>query len=303
LCFQARAGAQPVVLDMSDCDEPAPNEVRALLVVELHEQLVREDDLPPADAQTVEVRCTPDDAELRLPGTESRRTVRLASVPLGLRARVLALSIAELARPQPTATAAVAPLPENYEPEPEEEPEEGPDDDERAASMRPAAYFLWAGVEAQATPLFGFGGSVLLRAKVGELLAWSSAVSLAQAHTQIDRGTLRVLSVSLRTGLALLLETSRASLHVGAGVRGGWMRLTGEPADAEDTVAAHFDAGFVGPALFAGVTWRISAPVFVALELEVDHALRDVRANVEDGTTRTLSPWRSSGSLGAGVAW
>jgi hypothetical protein len=299
-----------VVLDMSGCDEPAPNEVRALLVVELHEQLVREDELPPANAQTVEVRCTPDDAELRLRGTELRRTVALASVPLGLRARVLALSIAELARPQPiaavpppTADAAAAPVPEDSEPEPEEEPEEDPDDVEHDASLRPATYFLWAGVEAEATPLFGLGGSVLLRVKVGELLAWSSAVSVAQAHTDIDRGTLRVLSVSLRTGVALLLESSRASLHVGAGVRGGWMRLTGEPSDAEDTAAAHFDAGFVGPALFAGGTWRIAAPVFVALELEVDHALREVRANVEGGNARTLSPWRSSGSLGLGAAW
>jgi hypothetical protein len=305
LCFQTRVRAQAVVLDMSGCDAPAPSDVRAVLGVELHEQLVREDDSPPADAQTVEVRCTQDDAELWLRGTQLHRTVALASVPAALRARVVALSVAELARPQPIAAAppppaAEAPVPVAEVLEPEPEPE-APDDED--AFARPSAYWLWAGAEAQATPLFGVGGSVLLRVKVRELLAWSSAVSIAQARTGIDHGKLRVLSVSLRTGLALLLESSRASLQVGAGIRGGWQRLSGEPSDAANIAGAHFDAWFVGPAVFTGATWRIASPVFVALEFEVDHTLREMRANVQGGSARTLSPWRSSGSLGAGLAW
>jgi len=303
LCFSERARAQPVALDMSGCEEPAPSEVRALLGVELHEQLLGEDDLVPGDAQTVEVRCTQAEAELSVRETASHRVVALASVPAGLRARVLALSIAELARPQPIAAPPPPPaevVTEPEEPEPDVEAEaEAPDD----RFTRPASYALWAAAEGQATPLLGLGGSVLLRVKVQELLAWSSAASIGQARADIDRGKLRVLSVSLRTGLALLLESSRASLHVGAGMRGGWLQLTGEPSDAADTAAAHFDTWFVGPALFGGVSWRVASHVFIALELEVDHTLREVRANVEGGDARTLSPWRSSGALGAGVAW
>jgi opacity protein-like surface antigen len=311
LCSSERARAQAVVLDLSGCAEPSPSEVRALLGVELHDQLVGEGDLVPGDAQTVEVRCTQAEAELRVRETALRRVVALASVPAGLRARVLALSIAELARPQPIAAPPQVPPPTEVATEPEEsEPDVEADAEAEAEAefpddpfTRPASYALWAAAEGQATPLLGFGGSVLLRVKLQELLAWSSAVSIGQARTDIDRGKLRVLSVSLRTGLALVLESSRASFHVGAGVRGGWLQLTGEPSVAADTAAAHFDAWFVGPALFGGVSWRVASHVFIALELEVDHTLREVRANVEGGEARTLSPWRSSGALGAGLAW
>jgi hypothetical protein len=301
---EQRARAQAVALDMSSCEQPSPTEVRGLLGVELHERLLGQDDLLPADAQTIEVHCTPDTAELRVRGTALRRSVALASVPAALRARVVALSIAELARPQPLAAAPEAPAPparaigepEQPVPEPEPQPSE-------ETVSRPRAYALWAAAEAQATPLVGFGGSLLLRVKMRDFLAWSSAVSLGRARTEIDRGKLRVWSFSVRTGLALLLESSRASLQVGAGLRGGWLQLTGEPDDAENTAAAHFDAWFIGPALFAEATWSVASHVFIALGLELDHTLREVRANVEGGTARTLSPWRSSGALGAGVAW
>lgn len=287
---------------MSGCADPAPSDVRGLLGVELHEQLVREDDLPPADAQTVEVHCTLDEAELSLRGTAVQRTVVLASVPPNLRARVLALSIAELARPQPAAagappTSAAASTPQEPPSEVQTEPEVREEDEPRRQ-----VYSLWLGAEGQAAPLFALGGSVLLRVRVRELLAWSNAAGIGQARVDIDGGRLRLLSVSVRTGLALLLEGVGTSFHVGAGIRASWTKLSGEPSDATNLVAAHFDAWSVGPALFAGATARISSALFLAVELELDH-LRSLRAGVEGGNARTLSPWRNSVALGAGVAW
>jgi hypothetical protein len=122
-------------------------------------------------------------------------------------------------------------------------------------------------------------------------------------RTGIDSGKLRVLSVSLRTGLAWLAQGTRGSFHVGVGVRGRWLKLTGEPSDAARTAARHFAAWSLGPALFAGASVHISAPVFLALELELHHALREVKANVQEGNPRTLSPWRTSAVVGAGLAW
>jgi hypothetical protein len=222
----------------------------------------------------------------------------LAYVPLGLRARVLALSIAELTRPQPAAAVAPPPPPaaapaEPATPEPQaliDPPAEAP------------PFQLWIAAEAEASPIFGLGGSVLLRVRLLELLAWSSAASIGQARTHIDQGKLRVLSVSLRSGLAFLRESELASFHIGAGVRAGWTRLAGEPDDAANLAAAHFGAWSVGPAVFAGATLRVSSPVFLALELELDRA-REFRAKVAAGNARKISPWRSSAALGVGVRW
>ena len=98
-------------------------------------------------------------------------------------------------------------------------------------------------------------------------------------------------------------QGASASLQLGAGVRAGWLRLSGEPAQSTQTEAAHFTALYLGPAAFIGVTHWIAAPLFVALELELSHSLREVRANVQGGSARTLSPWRSGALLGAGLAW
>jgi hypothetical protein len=163
--------------------------------------------------------------------------------------------------------------------------------------------FLWAGVEMHAAPLAGLGAAVSFRVRVAQSVAWASAVGGSAATTDIDRGELHVSSLSLRTGAVWLLESSRASVHLGAGVRGRWQRLAGQPSDEASTTRAHFEAWSLGPALFAGATWRLAEPVFVALELEGDHMLRKVEAKVEEGSGKALSPWRASATLGAGVAW
>jgi hypothetical protein len=295
LCLGQAAWAQSVALDLSACDEPAPGDVRALLVLELRDRLLNEGESAPPDAQHVQVSCSQGEAQLWLRDTELRRTVPLSSVPPALRARLLALSVAELTRPPqlaPAAPATVTPA----KPVPRAQPLVEP-------SARPPTYLLWLGAQAQALPLFGLGGSLLLRVRIRELLAWSSAFSLAEARSAIDRGTLWVRSTSLLSGPALLLEHARFSLHVGVGARAGLLQLSGEPADAQSTAAASFDAWYIGPALFAGATWSFGSHACLALELEVDHALRGVRADVQGVGARTLTAWRAGAVLGAGVAW
>jgi hypothetical protein len=294
LCFGRCARAQPVVLDLSACEEAAPNEVRALLELELHERLVKEAEAPPANAQTVQVSCLGGEAQLALRDTQLRRTVALSSVPAALRARLLALAVAELTRPQalPAPPALAAPT----KPRPVPPPAAAP-------VAEPPAYLLWLGVEVQASPLLGPGAALLLRMRICPWLAWANAVSFAQAYTAIDRGELRVRNFSLRSGPALLLESERVSLQIGIGARAGLMQLQGEPSDLQSTAASSFDAWYVGPALFAEVSWTLGAHVFIALGLEADHGLRRVRANVQGGQGRTLSALRSSATLGAGVAW
>ncbi len=348
------ARAEDVALDMTGCAQPSPSDVRAVLEVELQGQLRREDEAGPRGAQVVEVRCTSSDAHLWLRGTNARRTVTLTTVPPELRARLLALSVAELTRPHltrparahpqptaagttvgiatsdPTATSAAAAAGEagassdeaaraadaprsndatdeadaTSDGESADQRDEGSEAyDSNAADLRPPpAYFAWLGAEAQASPLFSVGGSLAFQAIVSEWLAWSSAFSVAHAAASIDRGDLSVLSLSLRTGLALVLRSQHGSLHVGAGLRGQWQRLEGEPSDAELTRSSSFSAWSLGPAAFGGATWQFASPAFLALELEAAR-LREVRAQVEAGDAKTLSAWRASAVVGMGLAW
>jgi hypothetical protein len=228
----------------------------------------------------------------------------------------------EGARPQPTATAPSSLDPRTSESDAaseadakrspdatngadfaDEVDEESAAEESHAVHLRPPlANFAWLGAEAQATPIFGVGGSLLFQAILGEWLAWSSAFSVAHGSTNIDRGSLSVLAVSLRTGVAFALRGRQGSLHLGAGLRGQWQRLEGEPSDGDLTESASFSAWSLGPAAFAGATWQFAPPAFLALELEASR-LREMRAQVEGGNAKTLSAWRASAVVGAGIGW
>jgi opacity protein-like surface antigen len=164
-------------------------------------------------------------------------------------------------------------------------------------------YFLGAAITGQAAPLLGVGGSLQFRMTLARPFAWSSAFSFVYAKTAIDRGELRASALSLRTGLAVFLERRPFTLLAGAGVCGQWLRLSGAPTSSANTLAASFDAWSLGPALFAGATWRVAPPLSLAFELDGSHGLRTVRALVQDGDARSLTPWRVSAMLGAGVMW
>lgn len=279
----AAALAQPVAVSMSDCPSVSASEVRAVLAVELQGQLAREESsVPPR----VQVQCSERSAELWLQGTPVRRSLSLGSVPPELRARLLALSIAELVRPQPLAAApppaAVPPL--------------------RAAEPALPGRRIWLGFAAQAAPIVGLGGALSFDMRVGEWLAWSSTLGLLQARAGIDRGELRVLSLSVRSGLALQLQGVRGSLQLGAGLHGRRQGVEGVPSDVAATRAARFTVWSLGPALFAGASWQLGRHVLLALALELDR-LREVRARVEGGQTERLSAWHAGAVLGAGVAW
>jgi hypothetical protein len=294
----ALARAEAVALDMSACAAPEPEQVRALLALELHARLLKPDDLVPASALHVAVRCSADEARLALPDRAVERVLDLASVPSELRARLLALSIAELlqqAVPAPgAAPPALAPPPP---------PAPATPAPARAKAPQLPRFLLWGGLEASATPLFALGGSLLFRLRILRLFAWSSALGFSQGRVSIDRGKLRVQSVALRTGPALLLENAHGSLQLGLGARLGWLGLRGEPADADAVAAQSFNSWSVGPAGFTGGALRLGRRAVIALELELAHTLRRVRADVEGGGARTLGALHTSAVLGAGATW
>lgn len=289
------ACAQQVALDTSACPGVPESEVRALLTLELHARLLAPSADEPEGTEHVHVRCSGDEAELTRQETGATRALSFSGVALALQARVLALAIAELLRPEekPPAAPPVAPPAPSAHAEP-------------LASVPAAAqprFHLWAGVHGDALPLFALGGALLFRVSIVRLFAWSSSFDFSQVRTPIDRGTLRVQSISLRTGPALSFALTPVTLLVGVGARLSLLRLSGEAADKSQTHATSFDSWLIAPTLFAGAAIALARGAFLALELELGNALRHVRADVEGGGARTLSPWRASAVLGAGFQW
>jgi hypothetical protein len=298
------AAADVIALDLSACASPPATEVRALLALELRERLLPEAAAEPAAAEHVLVVCDEARAQLTLREQGRVRTLALSSVQPELRARLLALAIAELLQQPGEARAASAARPS----EAAEPATEAPPPPSAAAAPRPAPpalprFALWAGLEVSATPVFALGGSLSFRARLWRLLAWSSAFAFTQGTRAIDRGELRVQSNALRTGPALLLEDPRGALQLGLGARVGALRLRGVPDDRAQTESAEFRSWYVGPALFAGGLLRLGRRAILALELELAYTMRRVRADVEGGGALTLGPWRASAVLGAGAAW
>jgi hypothetical protein len=173
----------------------------------------------------------------------------------------------------------------------------------RTPAVQQPRYLLSAGAELSATPLLGGGGALAFVWRTGSWLALDSSFNVGQARTSIDGGRLRVRSVSLRTGPALFLQRSRLLLQLGLGVRAGMWFLAGEPDDPNSAQAAAFRSGFLAPAAFGGLAVLLGRHGLLALSLELDYTLPPVRADVAGGGVKSLSSWRSSAQLTAGVVW
>jgi hypothetical protein len=288
------ARAELVALDASACLDVPEGEVRALLTLELPGRLLEKGAPEPELTEHVRVRCTAAAAELAREENGAKRTLSFEGVPLGLHARVLALAIAELLRPeekQRPAEPVVA------------GPPKAPEEPAPIGARPDPRFHLWAGISGSALPLLSLGGSLLLRVSIRRLFAWSNAFDVSQVRTPIDRGQLRVQNISLRTGPALSFVVSPLTLLLGAGFRLSLLRLSGEASDPSATGSRGFDTWLVAPTLFGGAALDVGRGAFLALELEVGHALRRVRADVVGGGALTLSAWRASGVLGAGFQW
>jgi hypothetical protein len=288
------ARAEHVALDMSACPDVSEVELRSLLALELPTRLLAPQQLEPADSEHVQIRCSLSEATLTRAELGKSRTLALSSVPLPLRPRVIALAIAELVRPEPAGVSAPAPAAAPVAPVPPAP---------TASALKSERYHLWAGVQGAALPLFSLGGALALRVSIRPLFAWASALSFGQRRIAIDRGQLRVQDLSLRSGPALSFTRARWTLLLGAAAKLSYVRLTGEAADRSATRARRFDAWLFVPTLFAGAAVALGRGAFAALELEAGHALRRLRADVEGGGARTLSAFRASALLGAGLQW
>lgn len=280
--------AQEVALDLAACSAPARDAVRAHAALELRERL-----LPPGAPSdgslrrfSVAVRCDDLRAELRVRETGAQRNVDLTTVPEPQRARLLALSIAELATD----------LPELRAPAPRR----------TAAAVATNAHrprvAVALGVGAQLAPVWGvLGGLSVWFALRGPLRLYASA-ELEHARTRVDGGHVRALTTGLRLGPALAAERARVAGMFGVGVRAALHHYRGVPGRA-DSDARSFSSLSLGPSAFLLFQVRLRSRWLWLLESSLTHALRETRMEIRGGSARVLSPLDLGVRSGVGYTW
>lgn len=295
-----RAQAEAVALDLTACAEPPERDVRTLAALELRGRLVER--APAEAALQIVVRCEDERALLSLSSsgsTSAPRSIDLSTVPEALRARLLALAIAELARAPSEPEPVVEPV-LSSEPAPVQSPEPAP-----ARPREPARWNsqIAAGVELQAAPMLLLSGTLSTLVRALGPLGFSGLLSLGQGRREIDLGTLRVRQLGLRAGPAFLFTRPRYRLHAGVAARVSLLALRGEADDRTVATARSFRTVVAGPAVFAGSSLALGRHFMLGLEAELAHLLREVRADVSGARSSTLAPLRVSLSLLLGARW
>ncbi len=286
-----------VRLDVPDCLGVSGDEVRRLVALELAPRL-RVDASDGAAAIVGSVTCGErvqiviDDPERASP---LQLALDLASAPEPARARLLALSIAEL-----IATS-------RLERSPELELERAREAD-AAASSEPAseparAWRMWLGpglsrVGSPAVTLLGIEG--------GASYALGPVVMIAELQARWGDADTLAAEVGVRTYSAALLLSPRLSLGAfdftaAPGVRLGHARLVGRPERAELRGEALSGVWF-GPLIGAAVQYRFTTWAAARAALELGYVARPVRG-LDEQSRRLLElegAWASA-SLGAAL--
>jgi hypothetical protein len=288
LAFTAVARADDLVeLSIDDCAGASRAAISKLVRLELPAQ----DEPAPAATMRASLRCRGEVADLVVHDARGTQELSLSlhDTPLQARPRLLALSIAELVatgRLEPSAPVApVAPAP-------------------IATVARTVRASLWLsfGVLREAKPALW---SPLLALAAG--YDWGSIAGLADlafesGESRSERAAVRarVLSLSLVPMLPLL--RGRVPLALGVGARAGWAWLDARP-HSSDLAGRALSGPYFAPVARAALGLALSERWSLRLELELGYVVKGLRGLDADGSALLkLADWRSSASLGIGVA-
>ena len=276
-CFVGSARAQPartelVQLSIPDCAGASGAEITKLTSLELarQEQLIIDPTRPAT--LSASLRCETLHAEISVQKPGAPRplllVLELASIRSEARARLLALSIAELI--------ATSLLEVTSEPEPEPEPEP-----ERTTPPRGA---LWLGLgvlrgfePGRWAPSLALGGALRLR-----LFAATADVSFDWSEQTRSEATVRARVLSLSLAPRLRLTRGRWAWDAGIGLRLGVAWLSAQ-ARAEGLSGKSVSGLFLSPVLQSALCYGLAARWAMRLGLELGYTVRSVRGLDADG--------------------
>ena len=288
-----------VRIQSSTCPHPLVEEVQHLARVELNSAGMPEG----ADAPRVVLTCAERVVLIRavLGPVDDTRQLDLDQTDDTLRARVIALAIAELVRD--TANRAARPTP-SPPPLPEPEPEPAP------AAATPAPPPLPANSQDRLV-LFGklsnfgrnfeplYGGGLAFSHDVGRF-ALGLGPTLVASSNDRALGAVHALAADLSLRLALRFPSRILPSEVGVGHSLGLAHLKGS-SDLPDANASRVSGVWAGPFLFAGLEAKLAEPFFLHLALEFGVVTVPVRGYVARGSDIGMSGAWGGLSLGLGL--
>lgn len=189
--------------------------------------------------------------------TALARSLNLSLQPAEIREQLLALSLAELfaahgteeAELESRAPAVEAPtVPAVAKPVPPSSP---PIPSLRLMALGSAQVFSNG-------PLNLFGGGLGLGWDGKRRLGFFVDLLARHGRTNVPQGSIAVDTISAGAALLYVHGSARVRLRAGAGLRGGFVRMQGEPADAMRTEGRAHYGGWLGPAATLGVSLHIA---------------------------------------------
>jgi hypothetical protein len=241
----AQAAAAPVEVGVEGCEVALASELRRLISVELAAARDSGAHITPGDLSIV---CGVSDAEIVVfdVGAQrlTQRRVDLSQVEPPARARVIAITAAELLRAAPPTT-----------------PERSPRAVEpvrRAIPSRATSYAIGLGPSllsfATGTGPF-FGGALLSRVDLVPSAALEASASVSGAEHRLTGGRAQLLLGHASAGAAWRAMRQWPDLSLFAGLRLGWVRGRGQPDDPDITLARTVSLPWAGPVLGIDVRW------------------------------------------------
>lgn len=273
-----------VVLDDQACADVPRTELRELVALELAPRVLRAaSDEREADATDVRLTCDADSARLvvqEVSRPPQELVLDLSSIAIAARARLIALSLAEL-----LATADMEPITPAPEAAANEEPASP------RGSARQSSGWLGAGVAREGTlrvlaPSLQTG---LVLNLAGLPLAVVAELDAQRGQRDVPAGRVTLWTVAGSVGPATQLVFGPLELVLGAGVRLGYARLIGETEAGQTVVTGHVVSGlWWGPTLGASGTWHLSKRVGLRAGVDFSWITRPVRGtDSTEGTEGT----------------
>jgi len=294
------ATGRVVVLDDQACDGVPRTELRELVTLELAPRLLRVPSDERDDADSTDVRLSCDAESARLVVREAARppqelVLDLSSIAVAARARLIALSLAEL-----LATADMEPI----EPAPRSTANEEP-----ASPRVPARHssgWLAAGLAREATPrvLAPSLQTGLVLNLAGLPLALVAELDAQRGERDVPAGHVTLWTVSGSVGPATQLRAGPLELVLAAGVRLGYARMIGDTEASQTSVIGHAVSGlWWGPTLGASGTWHLTRRVGLRAGVDLSWIARPVRGtDSTEGTALELDGLLVHATLGLSLS-
>ena len=298
LALVRTAQASSLAFSVENCTGVDEAQTRRILDIELRAYLTHQ----AASLTRVSVSCSDANAHILVNDESTHkstaRVIDLSGVPELARSRALALAAAELIawswtelvfldrpqQPAPTTLPAAAPFAPTVE-RGVERPLAGSPLPVRWALMADARLPLGEG-----QPLWGGGGA--LSAALGQYLYLGGDVQAHAGSLPLPQGRAQLLAADFRSAVGVEHRAQWLALQADLGGRAGLLRYSARAADTDRYEGRELSGLWAGPSVTAGLRFRTSSLISIALSSELGYALWSPRGTMPGRATLDLAgPW------------